>query len=72
MASPSTRSIGELLDGGKRLLLLSGRDYGPIMHPLIFLKCVLAPHCSLPFNFGHSFSFSKYLLCRPGRWRCGH
>ena len=32
-------SIDEMAAAGKRVLLLSGVDYGPSMHPLIFDKC---------------------------------
>ncbi len=31
-------SIDEMADAGQRLLLTSGVDYGPVMHPLIFMK----------------------------------
>lgn len=31
-----------MVAAGRRLLLVSGVDYGPVMHPLIFLKCAAA------------------------------
>ena len=30
----------EMQSNGQRLILTSGIDYGPVMHPLIFMKCV--------------------------------
>ena len=36
-------SIDEMLAAGKRVLLLSGVDYGPVMNPLVFDKCGRRP-----------------------------
>lgn len=41
-------SIDDMAADGKRVLLLSGVDYGPLMQPLIFDKC---GRCPVPIGF---------------------
>jgi hypothetical protein len=41
----------EMQSDGRRLILTSGVDYGPVMHPLIFMKCacfITVPCCTIP------------------------
>lgn len=43
-------SADDMVAEGRRLMLTSGVDYGPVMNPLIFLKCAAARSFSITFR----------------------